>query len=44
MDYRIEVIGAGGSRDAAVSLRIFLGRAPNSAAFLEDLGLKEQHA
>jgi len=37
--YRREILASGGSRDAIDSLRAFLGREPNSAAFLERLGL-----
>jgi Zn-dependent oligopeptidase len=40
MDYRTEVLGAGGSRDASISLAVFLGRAPSTDAFLADLGLE----
>jgi Zn-dependent oligopeptidase len=38
--YRREVLAAGGARDAMDHLRAFLGRDPNSAAFLENLGLE----
>lgn len=44
MEYRTQILAPGGSRDAAKSLRIFLGRAPTNAAFLEDLGLKGHRA
>ncbi|KAJ2708185.1 metalloendopeptidase [Coemansia sp. IMI 203386] len=39
MDYRLEILRPGGSRDAAVSLEQFLGRSPSSDAFLESIGL-----
>ncbi len=37
--YRREVLATGGSRDAIDHLRAFLGREPNSEAFLRNLGL-----
>jgi Zn-dependent oligopeptidase len=37
--YREEVLATGGSRDAIEHLRAFLGREPNSEAFLGNLGL-----
>lgn len=37
--YRDLVLGPGGSRDAMDTLIEFLGRAPNNAAFLKELGL-----
>ena len=37
--YRDEVLATGGSRDAIDHLRAFLGREPNSEAFLRRLGL-----
>jgi thimet oligopeptidase len=37
--YRREVLAMGGSRDAIDHLRAFLGREPNSDAFLRNLGL-----
>ncbi len=39
MRYRDEVLARGGSRDAMDHLRAFLGREPNSDAFLRKLGL-----
>ncbi|KAI8326244.1 zincin [Martensiomyces pterosporus] len=39
LDYRREVLLPGGSRDASVSLEMFLGRAPNNKAFLKSIGL-----
>ncbi len=38
--YREEVLATGGSRDAIEHLRAFLGREPNSEAFLRNLGLR----
>lgn len=38
-EYRAEVIGVGGSRDASVSLKAFLGREPQQESFLRSLGL-----
>ncbi len=40
MEYRRLVLGPGGSRPALDLVRAFLGREPNSAAFLEHLGLE----
>lgn len=40
MEYRRAVLEPGGSRDAALMLRDFLGRPPNSDAFLRNLGLR----
>lgn len=37
--YRTEILEQGSSRDEIDSLRAFLGRAPNEAAFLESIGL-----
>ncbi|ORZ35026.1 hypothetical protein BCR44DRAFT_1434945 [Catenaria anguillulae PL171] len=37
--YRYKVIGVGGSREEMDSLREFLGREPNSDAFLKSIGL-----
>jgi thimet oligopeptidase len=37
--YRKEVLAAGGARDASEHLRAFLGREPNSDAFLRNIGL-----
>ena len=37
--YRTEILAAGGARDATEHLRAFLGREPNSEAFLRNLGL-----
>ena len=39
MRYRNEVLATGGSRDAMDHLRAFLGREPNSDAFLRRLGM-----
>ena len=39
--YRTEVIGAGATRDAWDHLQAFLGRDPNSDAFLRKLGIAE---
>jgi len=39
--YKTQVIGPGGSRDANDSLKEFLGREPNNSAFLEELGVSE---
>ncbi len=41
MRYRNEVLATGGSRDAIDHLRAFLGREPNSEAFLAKLGLNQ---
>lgn len=38
-DYRHKVLGPGGSKDAGDLLRDFLGREPNQAAFLRNLGI-----
>lgn len=38
--YRDSILAVGGSRDEMDSLTEFLGRQPNSDAFLEELGLK----
>jgi thimet oligopeptidase len=38
-EYRRKVLERGGSMDAAVLLRDFLGREPNQQAFLRDLGI-----
>jgi thimet oligopeptidase len=38
--YTRHIIGPGGSRDPAEMIEAFLGRAPNSDAFMEDLGIK----
>ncbi len=38
--YRKEVLAAGGSRDAIEHLRAFLGREPNTDAFLRNLGIE----
>ncbi|KAJ2806613.1 metalloendopeptidase [Coemansia helicoidea] len=38
-DYRDTILRPGGSRSAAESLELFLGRRPNSAAFIKSLGL-----
>lgn len=40
MSYRKEVIGRGGSVDASVMLKNFLGREPNNEAFLRSKGLQ----
>jgi thimet oligopeptidase len=37
--YREQILEPGGSRDEAVSLRRFLGREPDEAAFLRHIGL-----
>jgi Zn-dependent oligopeptidase len=42
MRYRREVLAKGHCRDAIEHLRAFLGREPNSKAFLKRLGLNEQ--
>lgn len=39
LDYRRHVISRGGSVDAAIMLRNFLGREPNEEAFLRAKGL-----
>jgi thimet oligopeptidase len=39
MRYRREIYERGGTRDGADLIRAFLGREPNNAAFLRDLGL-----
>ncbi|KAJ1720965.1 metalloendopeptidase [Coemansia erecta] len=39
MDYRREILFPGGSRDASVSLEKFLGRKPDSTAFMRSIGL-----
>lgn len=39
MEYRREVLEKGGSRDAIETLRAFLGREPDSRAFLRKLGI-----
>lgn len=39
LSYRREVISRGGSVDATVMLRNFLGREPNDEAFLRSKGL-----
>ena len=39
MEYRREVLEAGGSRDALDTLRAFLGRAPDNGTFLRKLGI-----
>ncbi|MCE2528091.1 MAG: Zn-dependent oligopeptidase [Actinomycetia bacterium] len=39
MDYRLEVLEVGGSRDAIDTLRAFLGREPDNSAFLRKLGI-----
>jgi hypothetical protein len=41
MDYRTKVLGPGGSVDADVLLRNFLGRDPTQDAFLRSLGLND---
>jgi len=38
-DYRKEILEVGGSREESVSLSRFLGREPNDAAFLKEIGL-----
>lgn len=40
-EYKTKVIGPGGSRDAMVSLKDFLGREPNNGAFMEELGVSQ---
>ncbi len=44
MRYRQEIYERGGTRDGADLLRGFLGREPNNAAFLRDLGLEVAEA
>ncbi|KAJ2776585.1 metalloendopeptidase [Coemansia interrupta] len=39
MDYRREILFPGGSRDASVSLEKFLGRKPDSSAYMRSIGL-----
>ncbi|KAJ1864575.1 metalloendopeptidase [Coemansia sp. RSA 2703] len=39
MDYRREILFPGGSRDASVSLEKFLGRKPNTSAYMRSIGL-----
>ncbi len=39
MDYRREILEVGGSRNAAESVRAFLGREPDNTAFLHKLGI-----
>ncbi len=41
-DYRKIILESGGSEDGNVLLRRFLGREPNSNAFLIDLGIADQ--
>lgn len=43
LDYRYKILGPGGSRDGMESLVDFLGREPNSDAFMKSLGLNVQH-
>ena len=38
-DYRREILESGGSRDGVEHLEAFLGRAPDNAAFLANLGI-----
>ena len=38
-DYRLEILESGGTRDGMEHLRAFLGREPNNAAFLSNLGI-----
>ena len=39
-DYRRVILEAGGTRDGDDLIREFLGREPNNAAFLRDIGLE----
>jgi metallopeptidase MepB len=39
-DYRRIILEAGGTRDGADLVRAFLGRDPNTAAFLREIGVE----
>ena len=43
LEYRRQILAWGGSRDVTISLRNFLGRDPDPAAFLRNLGLDEKN-